>query len=343
MPRLTVRAPDRRRGFTLIELLVVIAIIAVLIALLVPAVQKVREAAGRLSCRNNLKQIGIAAHHYHDAFLVFPPGYLGPTPDLAMSINDPKAFNFQWVGVLTYLLPYMEQSNLYNDMMSAMAGLGMKDYLSVDRVYPGWFNYPAMINAASTTIKSYQCPVDNPYDNTDATVIIYHPAHDVYWYVAVKNSGGGSSLGRTNYVGVQGALGAAYNGPPSFQGIFLNRSHVSLSDITNGDGTSYTLMFGEHLGGSDSGPSRALSCAWIGAACVVTAYGLPTGQTPGDPFGYWYAFSSRHPNVVQFTMADGSVHALRKPILPGDGNFVQYIFASGWQDGQETNLTGISD
>src|SRR5262245_47534645 len=99
----------RSAGFTLIELLVVIAIIAILIGLLLPAVQKVREAAIRAECQNNLKQLGLAAHNYHGSQLLFPPGY----------VTQPVPQNN---GVFIALLPYIEQSNVYRTWVFTPAG-----------------------------------------------------------------------------------------------------------------------------------------------------------------------------------------------------------------------------
>src|SRR5437660_4939753 len=102
-----------RRGFTLIELLVVIAIIAVLIGLLLPAVQKVREAANRMKCTNNLKQIGLALHNYHDANSKFPPGYVDGNTNVKLTPDSDVGPGWGWAA---FLLPYIEQDNLYNQI-----------------------------------------------------------------------------------------------------------------------------------------------------------------------------------------------------------------------------------
>src|SRR5438093_5944051 len=116
----------RRSAFTLIELLVVIAIIAVLIGLLLPAIQKVREAANRMSCTNNLKQLGLAAHNYQSTFNRLPPGYLGPLNETTAQATLLKDVTVQWVGVLTYLLPYMELNSIYNQINQTNTPLDIK-------------------------------------------------------------------------------------------------------------------------------------------------------------------------------------------------------------------------
>src|SRR5215475_9922340 len=109
-------AMSKRSAFTLIELLVVIAIIGVLIGLLLPAIQKVREAANRMSCTNNLKQLGISAHNYQGTFNKLPPGYLGPLNNTTASKTALADPTIQWVGVLTFLLPYMELNQIYQQI-----------------------------------------------------------------------------------------------------------------------------------------------------------------------------------------------------------------------------------
>src|SRR5262245_30009641 len=112
-----------RKGFTLVELLVVIAIIAVLIALLIPAVQQVRDVAARMHCQNNLKQIGLGLHAYHDGYRRFPAGIsaaLGSGSGAIAPLSCPKCqeppIDGIWGSWLTMILPYVEQSSLYNQL-----------------------------------------------------------------------------------------------------------------------------------------------------------------------------------------------------------------------------------
>src|SRR5690349_8505557 len=114
-----VRTGDVRRGLTVIELLVLIAIIAILIGLVVPAVQQVRESASRAQCQNNLKQLGLACHMHHDTFKRFPPGYTAFAP----YHNGATDTSPGW-GWAAYLLPYIEQRNLYNQINFAQPILG---------------------------------------------------------------------------------------------------------------------------------------------------------------------------------------------------------------------------
>jgi prepilin-type N-terminal cleavage/methylation domain-containing protein len=178
-----------RRAFTLVELLVVIAIIGVLVGLLLPAVQKIREAAARMSCSNNLKQLGLASHNFSDAYGRFPPG-VNISPN-AMTPNK-NAYNYgapysgPYTGVLGYLLPYVEQGNVYN--MAQQVHSSPNDYFTFNTTAGAWaydippfdfqlgdgqngtgegaFTVQAAIPGsgyAATHVKTYECPSDNLY------------------------------------------------------------------------------------------------------------------------------------------------------------------------------------
>src|SRR5262245_34866959 len=162
-------APNRTRGFTLIELLVVIAIIAVLIGLLLPAVQKVREAANRMSCTNNLKQLGLALHNYYDTYQVFPPSCLkkciqDPTTTGGMEGSltwlqnnpyNPAAFHWSYL-----VLPYMEQDNLHRTIPPGPPpppppGSGSNPPNL--QTGPAWLA-PPYLTALQTSLKFMRCP-----------------------------------------------------------------------------------------------------------------------------------------------------------------------------------------
>jgi prepilin-type N-terminal cleavage/methylation domain-containing protein len=322
---LSPRSPSQRGGFTLIELLVVIAIIGILLALLLPAVQKVRGAAARTACQNNLKQLGLAAQNYadaHDGRL--PPGYLGSYPNLATT-----GAHLQIVGVLTYLLPYVEQDNLYTSMMADVP----YDYLSTTAVYPGWYSYPSMSQGAQTRVNTFLCPSDDAYANTFATVyLIWSIRNGIYVFEQnywLQLDQGGQNLGRSNYAGVSGLWGAG-TGYDSQSGLLGNRTNVSLAQLESADGASNTALFGEYLGNVETSP-RNYSGSWIGVGALATAYGLPPTS---DPF----TFGSKHQGIVQFCFADGSVHGIRKGC-----DYNTFIAATGWHDGQVVNFDLISD
>jgi prepilin-type N-terminal cleavage/methylation domain-containing protein len=340
--RLKLRLPVRRPSFTLIELLVVIAIIAVLIGLLVPAVQKVREAAIRTQCKNNLKQIGLAAHDYHDTYQSLPPGYLGTYPQLDEDIGTiPVLIQFQWVGSLVYLLPYIEQTNIWNTGVNEAAAAGAPNYFQLNDVDAPWFAGGDTAGISNTHIKLYVCPADNPYESQVGTFICMHvgptPKCELEAYNA-PNGQGGETLGRTNYVGVSGYLGAC-SGWGNYNGVYSNRSNVTLSQVTDNDGTAHTLMFGESLGDQVM-PPRSYSYSWAGVGCLPTGYGDLSDAGSG-----WFDFNSRHAAVVQFCMCDGSVKALKKTVVFDLNNiapWLNYVFYSGYLDGQVVDENLIS-
>ena len=358
----TTKTGRRQMAFTLIELLVVIAIIAILIGLLLPAVQKVREAAARTQCSNNLKQIALGAMNYESAYGVLPPGNLGP-----MTTSTGGFFDAQWVGSLVFILPYVEQDNIYRQLTTS------RDLSSIGPTPRGWWAVNPDWSLAWSKIKTFRCPADN-INGASETVngcmvaigLNVYPAGTTTNAITGGYFGGGNiyDLGITNYTGVAGSLGAsketvtsdAASGPGAnisiYEGILTNRSKTSIVAIA--DGTSNTMMFGEGLGGLVRG-QRDFAWSWMGVGTMPVKFGLaPNGganpaSNGANLNGGWNYFSSNHTGIVQFAFGDGSVRPLRpgstgvrNPTTPGSDWYVLQAMA-GKADGQVVDNTRLSN
>jgi len=335
-----------RRGFTLIELLVVIAIIAVLIGLLVPAVQKVRDAAARIACGNNLHQLAIAAANYESTNGVLPPGTNGnPANAAGYTAGGPQGSS---VGTLAYLLPYVEQDAVYKLIPPQMFALPTGGGLG------NWWGVSGSWAAAQVRIKSYVCPADNPYQSglTSGTFLDI-TAVDQYntqfgWYYPTASVPPGT-LGLTNYCSSAGAIGVAGGFYGNYTGPFTINSNNKTASL--GDGSSNTISFGETLGGAYPG-SRDFVLAWMGAGGMGFAWGVPICQkSPSNTVAYpysaaWYSASSMHTAIVQFAFCDGSVRGVRKGVAVNfsfSPDFYNFYRAGGYKDGEVIDYGTLSN
>jgi prepilin-type N-terminal cleavage/methylation domain-containing protein/prepilin-type processing-associated H-X9-DG protein len=324
------RCRTPRSGFTLIELLVVIAIIAILIGLLLPAVQKVRDAAARAQCQNNMKQIGLALHNYHDSQGMFPPGVSYPS-------FPPQTPYFYW-SWLAMILPYVEQQGVFAQA-DAWARTG--DFWKTEKPPYYWWPWgafwlggnPPPNPALSVLIKTWKCPGDQRQTYGFTDIPDFPP--------------NGCLVGLTGYLGVGGIQGdEVYEGLGPSRGILYWTSQTKIADVI--DGLSSTLMVGERP------PSTDMEYGWwfagagydgsgvgdviLGVQCYryAAALGCPQSKAnPGLQYGQFVNdcdqvhFWSPHQTGSNFLYADGSVHYLTYSITE------QVLIALATRDGGE--------
>ncbi len=269
--------PVKRVGFTLIELLVVIAIIAILIALLLPAVQKIREAAARLTCQNNLKQIGLALHSYYEANDEFPVG-----------CDDGPTKEERW-GWAVYIMPYLELTALYKQLQVDQ-GKQLHDILNEnqDLILQG--------------IPQYACPSD---ENNE---IQLHRHFNGNAKTTPNNSN--FKIGKSNYVGCSGYW---ENNSKNNNGILTRGRKVTMSMIS--DGASNTFMVGERdercWSACWAGVRNPPGPHWWGVAGTLGRVSTELNFAGDD---CREVFSSKHEGGANFLMGDGSVHFIKETI-----------------------------
>ncbi|MBN2295065.1 MAG: DUF1559 domain-containing protein [Pirellulales bacterium] len=297
-----------RYAFTLVELLVVIAIIGILIALLLPAVQAAREAARRMQCGNNLKQIGLALHNYHGTHNVFPYG-ARPGPNLGSS-RSPVRTGINWK---TSILPVLEQENVFDDLDFE------NGVFTVD-----WYNNEQL---KGVVVPAYKCP-SSPFD----------PLRDGDY-----GASGHEDSQKHEYVGIAGVYpdpagrttGTCYNVPYGWicsNGLLPANANKSIRDAT--DGTSNTIIASEQsgtVGVMDGGSLKQYPIrnnyagGWAGAQGNTYYHGLTTLRwtlnaktavigSSDKAYMNNTVMNSSHPGVVQVVLADGSSRALNDSI-----------------------------
>lgn len=329
----------RRTGFTLVELLVVIAIIGVMVGLLLPAVQAAREAARRMTCQNNLKQIGLACHNYESTFKQFPHGTMNDDPANVRPNNIWTAGPWRKGSVLVKILPFMEQTalmdqiNFQGDVVAQIVAQG----------YSG---------ANGRRMSIYACPSDG---TSSARLTNAQQFYNYATSIGNQNMSaqwGGCNLypNNSNATRAQNVLGGnlfgngstghgSVNGGTNISGVFSRFNWAAkLRDIT--DGMSNTIMIGEilpvcgdhHRGGWYN--PNALWTATTGGINFNTCRkrGVPDNQQNCNDFRIWMtsqAFKSDHPGGAQFVLCDASVAFLSDSV-----NYLLYQQMGSRNDGE---------
>ena len=330
---------SRNKGFTLVELLVVIAIIGILIAMLFPAIQQVREAARRSDCSNRLRQIAVAAHDYHDANDRLPAGFLFSNQLQNNSDTAAEWWDHQVTSSLGLIMPFIELQSVYKltDLVSFDFRKDLTEHLdgSGNRLY-GWAGeIRNTVTLFQTKIPQYQCPSDEIQVHAPNMVIIVftlpyadntnHDDHQFWGY-----GPGTYDFGLTNYMSCGGAhCGGNHPGAERgrFNGVMSTRPKVALEVVSNQDGTSKTVMHGENVGQIVNG-QRSWGFFWYwGGMCAGRGF-VPWGEEAGyhqmyyqqisyfgdGTWAYPGGFGSMHPSGLNFSYADASVHKINRSI-----------------------------
>jgi prepilin-type N-terminal cleavage/methylation domain-containing protein len=298
-----------RRGFTLIELLVVIAIIAILIALLLPAVQQAREAARRSQCQNNLKQIGLALHNYHDNANTLPPGYIWEMTTATVSTATTPTRGWGWTVMI---LPQFDQAPLYNSFVftGPIPSTGI----------------PA--TNCRTNLAAFRCPSDTGSETLTMPATAQTASANKIVLTASQQ------FGRLNYVGV---YGSGVTATTAGNGTFWQNSRRNFRDYI--DGLSNTIVVGERRTPTiTNGLKIGGDAIWAGVVANDTVAGglayqlgdtnlkLNYGVIQTDTTGVeTRAFSSPHTGGGQFLMGDGAVRFIGESV---SATIFQYLSTS---------------
>jgi prepilin-type N-terminal cleavage/methylation domain-containing protein/prepilin-type processing-associated H-X9-DG protein len=301
-----------RNGFTLVELLVVIAIIGVLVALLLPAVQAAREAARRMQCVNNLKQLALAALNHESALGDFPPartgcdGFQSPCAHMKQTGNVPGVnLRTSGVSVFIHLLPYLEQQALYDQF-----DLQNKTVWDAGQ-WPGWLRDPQLLAGIATEMPQLTCPSD-----ADRLPFAEY-THGARIEAATSSYAGvagdvGPPNGRDSLFPDRSDRGEAFDLKWNNTGVFFYVRRIELREIT--DGTSNTMFFGETTNGHSAFANNiwtngnrcnsSMRTTFAALNTLAEAAGLLV--TAGENRTHC-GFNSRHPGGANFAMGDGRV------------------------------------
>ena len=320
-------SPEKRTGFTLVELLVVIAIIGILIGMLLPAVQAVREAARRIQCGNNQKQLALACLNYESANMRFPPGLNCPIGGdggffASNEFTDGRSFpeppiDGKFGSWLVWIMPYIEASNHF-------------DQLNLDQRESTSGNVATLASPGAQLVPAFICPSDHESDTI--------------------NEISGRFYAPNSYVGCAGRV-AWFISAATGDGVLNYNSSVTFGEIT--DGSSNTFLLGERFHFDDEWPAFTTFRGWAwsnalaaqdclsGAAAPIN-YQIPAGEGPSPGFEFTNpkqsSFSSGHTGGANFAGVDGSTHFMPEG---GAASLEILEFVMVYNDGDITGISSI--